>query len=120
MRSEHPQVMRDQVLGALGDPGQIAHAKLLTLAQRRRQRQTRRVRDRPCPLGGNPSSLPIKPPAANLLSPRKVYTQKVAVIVSHKLILTYIDMLLRQDNRHWRGFQRGRDLFATFALCFAG
>jgi hypothetical protein len=80
--------MRDEVLGALGDPGQLAPAELPTLAQSDRQRESCRVRERPRPLGGFVSSPRTEPTTAYLLRPRQVHTQQITPLILHNFILT--------------------------------
>ena len=41
--AQRPEVVADQVLGATGDPGQVADAQLVAVAERERDQQPRRV-----------------------------------------------------------------------------
>jgi hypothetical protein len=94
--AQQPQVVRDEVLGAAGDPGQVAHAQLSTLAQRRSQHQPRRVRERPRPLGSPPGSLDAKQSLPDLLSPRSIDTQQITPFF-HTIILICVDTLVQGE-----------------------
>jgi hypothetical protein len=54
-------MVRDEVLGSLGDPGEIADAEFFRLRQRRRQRQPGRIAERPSALGRKPRRRRIEP-----------------------------------------------------------
>ena len=78
----------DQGLAALDDPRQIADAQLATLAQRQRERQAGRVRQRP---GAGRETLRIgggEAVPAQLFRARKIQTKEITVFVSHRIILT--------------------------------
>ena len=79
----------DQGLAALDDPRQIADAQLVTLAQRQRERQSGRVRQRP---GAGCKTLSIRggeAVPAQRFRALKVQAEKIAVLVSHGIILTW-------------------------------
>jgi hypothetical protein len=45
--AQRPQVVADQILGPLGNPREIADAQLAALTQSQRERQPRRISQRP-------------------------------------------------------------------------
>ena len=72
---KRPHVVRDEVLRAPGDPGEVAHAKLPALPQGRRQPQTCRVRKRLGLLGRAVRRFPAQKPLPNFLRARSVQTE---------------------------------------------
>ena len=68
-------MVRDQVLGARGDPGQITDTQLPTLPKGSRKHEPRWVREHPRPLSSIPRSLYPRQPNAYRLGPRGVETQ---------------------------------------------
>jgi hypothetical protein len=87
-------VVRDEVLGALGDPGEVADAELIRSCQRRRQRQPGRIAERASPLGDKTSRRRFEPGAANRLRLLEVEAEKVAAVIDrHENILTAVDAL---------------------------
>jgi hypothetical protein len=66
--------MGDEALGAARDPGEIADAQLPTLPERR-QRQPRRVRERPRPPRRPEGRLLVEQPLPDGLGPRGIETE---------------------------------------------
>ena len=93
-RPQDAQVVGDEVLGAAGDPGQVAPAQLPALLQRRRRHEPRRVGEHPRPLRSLPGRPNVEEALPDLLSPRGVYAQEITTLV-HKFILTYVDTLVQ-------------------------
>ena len=84
--------MGDEVLGALGDPGDVADAQLVRPGERRGNRQPRRIRE-----STDPERRALGRPRRELsltqgLRGREVEAENIAPIVSHGVILTAVDM----------------------------
>src|SRR5436190_11139456 len=85
--SQRARVMRDEVLGALDDPGEAAHAELARVEQRCGKRQTRRIRESLRPRGRDLRGAGGETPLPEPLGRRKVEAEEVAAVVGHENIL---------------------------------
>src|SRR5439155_21935936 len=85
--SQRARVMRDEVLGALDDPGEVAHAELVGVEQRCGKRQTRRIRESLRPRGRDLRGAGGETPVPEPLGRRKVEAEQVAAVVGHENIL---------------------------------
>ena len=87
MGTQDAQVMRDEVLGTLGDPSQVAHAELAALAQSGRQHEPGGIRKRPGSPSGPRSNLDAESRSTYCLRTRKVQTEQITALVVHVFIL---------------------------------
>jgi hypothetical protein len=85
-------MVRDEVLRACGDPGEVAHAQLAPLAQDGGQRKTGRIRERPRPPRRPLSDRVGQSSSSQRLRLREVEAQKLAGIVAHEVILIGVDV----------------------------
>ncbi len=87
--AQRAQVVADEVLRSRGDPGEVADAQLLAVAQGERDQKPRRVGERlrtsrrPC------REIEIQA-LADRLGARQVQTQQIAAILGHELRLTHV------------------------------
>src|SRR5207244_6303467 len=72
------------------DPGEVADAQLVRLAECRRQHQPGRIRQRACLARCDIRLFASKPVLAQSLGHLQVQAEKVAAIVSHTNILTFV------------------------------
>ena len=84
-------MVRDEVLRALGDPGEVAYAQLLGLCEGRRKCQTSGVGERRCASGERSGDVRIDSGAPQLLGGIEVEAEELA-LVGHIFILTAVDM----------------------------
>jgi hypothetical protein len=90
----------DEVLGPLGDPGEVADAELGGLGERGGERQPGWVGEGTSPLGRDPGGRRIKPRLADRFRLRKVEAEKLASIIGrHPDILTLVDAFPRRAAR---------------------
>src|SRR5581483_7868486 len=90
-RAQRAQMMRDEVFRTFADPGEIADAKLAAVAQRERDRQSRRIAERP-EAGGKHACLLLRGAGgADRLRLREVETEQVAAIIDHTIKLTHVE-----------------------------
>ena len=82
-------MVRDEVLRALDDPGEIAHAELIGLGKRGSERQSCGVAERPRSAGCDLGSVLVEPLPADLLGGLQIETQEIAMI-GHSNILTCV------------------------------
>ena len=87
-------MVRDEVLGPLGDPGEVANAKLATVAQRERDRQPGRIAERAEARGEGTGFVLGRAGGAERLRLRQIETEQVATIIRHTDILTAVGMTL--------------------------
>jgi hypothetical protein len=85
--------MGDKILRALHDPSEIAHAQLLPIPQRARDRQTRRITERLSSGGNTLGRIKIYPRSPKLLSAWEIQTEQITTIIRHTNILTPIEAL---------------------------
>src|SRR6266536_5760195 len=83
--------MRDQVLVASADPGEVTDAELAALAERCGEAEARRGGQRASACRGSPRGGRGQPPLAELLSLRNVEAENIPMIVRHINILTVVD-----------------------------
>jgi hypothetical protein len=74
--------MRDEVLRALCDPGEIADAELVDRLERSRECQPRRIGERLGPLCLDTSDRWLEPGAANRLGPLEVEAEQIAAVLA--------------------------------------
>ena len=91
MLAEHAEVVRDEILRALHDPGEIADAEFAALKQRRRERQPCAIGECLGPLRCQLGVLDGQTRSAQLLRSREVDAEEVAD-VRHADILTDVDL----------------------------
>ncbi len=96
MGAQDAQVMRDEVLSTLGDPGQVTYAQLPTLAQSSRQHESGGIRERSGSLGSFRSNVCVEPRPTYRVRTRKVETKEITALLVHELILTPVDTLLEE------------------------
>lgn len=87
-------MVRHQVLRALGDPAQVAHARLAGLGQRRSEHQPRWIRQRPSALGCLLREICREPSAPQLLRLGEIEAQQLTPI-NDGLNLTHVISLDR-------------------------
>jgi len=86
--------MRDEVLRALGDPGEVADTELVRPRERRRQCQPRWIGKSTRSLGRKPSYRRLEPRASDRLGLLQVEAEKIATVIArHEDILTFVDAL---------------------------
>jgi hypothetical protein len=90
--AESAKMMRNQILRALADPGQVADAQLTAISQDDGESETRGIRERAGTRGGVLRLGQRETAAAQLLGTREIEAEKLAAIVAHALILTRVDM----------------------------
>ena len=88
--AQRPQVVPDEILGALGHPREVTHAQLASLAERNGDGQPRRVAQR----GGARSGLlcreRVETRRPQGLCAREIEAEEIAAIVGHGVILTAV------------------------------
>ena len=94
MGAQRAHVMRDEVLCAFDDPGEVADTQLLGFRKSGRKRQPCRVRERVRPTGSRFSEPWVEAATAQLLRGGEVEAEQIAVVVGHVDILTLAGMLL--------------------------
>jgi len=87
-------MMRNEILRALADPGEVADAELAPVAQGDSDGKTGGIGERPCAAGGHLGRGGQDATAAQRLSTREVEAEKLATVVAHAVILTGVDMWL--------------------------
>ena len=93
MRPQRARVVRDEVLSTLDDPGKVTDAQLVRVEQCRSKRQPGRIGKRvrlPCRRLRHGR---VETPDPQSLGRREVETQKIAAIVGHDHILTFIGVM---------------------------
>ena len=80
--------MRDEVLGTLDDPGEVADAQLVGVEQRRGKRQARRIGEPLCSRGRDFSRAGGETPLSEPLGRRKVEAEQIAAVFGHENIVT--------------------------------
>lgn len=90
--------MGNEILGAAGDPGEVADAQLLRIGERGRQREARRVSEAAGALSSVAQRLsPLIDASADRLGERKIEAKQFATVVrTHAYIVTAVDALARQ------------------------
>jgi hypothetical protein len=76
-------VVRDEVVGPLDDPGEVADAQLAALRERRRDQQPGRIAERLRRRGGRRGIIDAEPTVTKLLRPRQVETEQIAAVLAH-------------------------------------
>jgi hypothetical protein len=79
--------MRHKILRALDDPGEVAHAQLVAVDQRRRKRQASRMSQALRPRGRSLGLADAEPPLPQSLGRRQVEAKQVTAILGHENIL---------------------------------
>jgi hypothetical protein len=87
-------VVGDEVLGALRDPSEVADTELLDLAQSAGEHQPCGVCERSSASGGAFGLAHVEPAGAQSLGHFEVKTEKLAAVVCHRYILTFVEMFL--------------------------
>jgi hypothetical protein len=85
-------VVGDEVLGALRDPGEVADAELLDLAQGAGEHEPGRLAESRSASGNTLCLARIEPASAESLGHVEVETEKIAAVVGHENILTLVEM----------------------------
>jgi len=96
--AQRAQVVADEVLGSRGDPGEVADAQLLAVAQGECDQKPRRVGERLRASGCPCREVEIQT-LADRLGARQVQTQQIAAIIAHKLRLTHVALRLAAADR---------------------
>ena len=95
-------MMRHEILRALADPREIAHAELVRVEERGGQRQPGRIRDGSSSLCRLPCDRWIETFAPQRLGDRQVEAEKLAMVVGHEDILMDVDVCVRANQTRSR------------------
>ena len=87
-------MMGDEVLGPLGDPGEVADAELAALAERKSQHQPGGIAKRAEPLCKHACLELRRPHGPDSLGFPQVEAKQIATILPHTYILTSVEPLI--------------------------
>jgi hypothetical protein len=88
---EDPQMVRNEILGAFGNPCQVADAELPRRPQSGGERQSSRIGQRTGTSCAALCDLEIESFSAKTLRQWEIQAKQVAAIIGHDLILTDVD-----------------------------
>jgi hypothetical protein len=87
-------MMRDEILGAFENPGEVADAELPAVSQRGGERQASRIGEGFGLSGQVRSTVRVETPFAESLRPREIQAEEVAAVVGHEVILIIVEMIV--------------------------